>query len=393
MSNAPQSESSPQRGFPRLPSADPRRAIALATLGLALALAAGTGVERASVDSARAQSPAPLTQKKAVWGVTSHDGVSMFPIYRDLGIGIFQTQVRWDGVTPTRPANPTDPNDPAYRWGTALDRIIAEAEAHGMTVMLQLIGTPPWANGGRGFTWPASDPADYGAFAAAISRRYPSVHLWMIWGEPNSKRAFGPVKDGPSTNKTKLRKKRQRRAPRLYAEMLDAAYTGLKGVNQGNLVIGGNTFQGAGHPVIRTYQWIRYMKLPDGRRPRMDMWGHNPYSYRKPNLRNKQSPKGRVDFSDLRRLTKRLDKSFPGPRLKLFLSEWGIPTKKDKDFQFHVKPKTSKKWIRAAFRIVRKWKRIYSLGWSVPVDTRRNPQGLLNRSLRPKAGYSAFKKG
>lgn len=341
---------------------------------------------------ARASGPAPLTHKKAAWGVTEHDGVSLFPIYRDLGVGIFQTQARWDAIAPSRPANPTDPDDPAYVWPDYLDRTIAEAASQGITVAIQIIGAPGWATGGRAWNWAPHEPADFGAFAAAISRRYPSVRLWMVWGEPNSKRAFAPVKGAKATSKTKLRKK-QRRAPRLYAQMLDAAYGALKGVNSENKVIGGNTFQGAGHPVIRTYQWIRYLKLPGGRRPRMDMWGHNPYTYRKPNLRSRPSPRGRVDFSDLRRLAKRLDEAFPKPRLKLFLSEWGIPTRKGDPLQFHVKPRTAKRWVHAAFRIVRKWKRIYTLGWSVPVDTDRNPQGLLDSDLRPKPAYWAFKNG
>ena len=44
-------------------------------------------------------------------------------------------------------------------------------------------------------------------------------------------------------------------------------------------------------------------------------------------------------------------------------------------------------------KIVRTQRRIYTLGWSVPVDTVRNPQGLLDASLKPKATYNAFKNG
>lgn len=361
----------------------------------AAALAAASLLFAASAPERAEAQAAPQTLKKAVWGLTSHNGVSMFPIYKDLGIGIFQTQVRWDALAPTRPANPTDPNDPAYKWGTALDGIIAEAEANGMTVMLQLIGSPSWANGGRDFIWPANNPADYGDFAAAISRRYPTVHHWMVWGEPNSKRGFGPVVNGPLSGRTKLNKK-QRRAPRIYAQLLDAAYAGLKGVNPGNLVIGGNTYQGAGKPVIRTYQWLRYLKLPGGGRPRMDLWGHNPYTYRRPNLKDEPSERGRVDFSDLGRLVKALNKAYKKPRLKLFLSEWGVPTGFDQDLEIKVKTKAAVKWVKSAMRIVNKSKiakSIYTLGWSVPVDTDRNPQGLLDQNLRPKPTYFPFKRG
>ena len=367
-----------------------RRFPAIAAITLALAGA----TTLAAADRAEAAA-APQTLKKAVWGVTEHNGQSLFPIYKDLGIGIFQTQVRWDALAPTRPANATDPNDPAYQWGTALDQIIKDAEASGLTVMLQIIGAPGWANGGREFIWPATNPVDYGDFATALSRRYPTVRHWMAWGEPNSARGFGPVVNGPHSNRTKLSKRAQQ-APRLYAQLLDAAYQGLKAANPANLVIGGNTYQGAGKPVIRTLQWLRYLRLPNGARPRMDMWGHNPYTDRRPDLKDEPSERGLIDFSDLGRLVKALDKAYKGQRLKLFLSEWGVPTGFDQDLEIRVKKKEAVKWVKSGMRIVRKSKisnRIYTLGWSVPVDTARNPQGLLDRSLRPKATYKAFKKG
>jgi hypothetical protein len=339
------------------------------------------------------EGPAPQTLKKGAWGVIEHEGESLFPKYRDLGVGIFTIQARWDQIAPRRPRRATDRRDPAYVWPTYLDETIAEARKYGIEIAIQIISTPKWASGGRAWNWPPRDPADFGDFAAAMSKRYPQVRHWMIWGEPNGKRAFGPVVDAPATATTRLNRA-QARAPQLYAQMLDAAYEALKGVKRENFVIGGNTFQGAGHPVIRPYQWLRYLRLPNGSRPRMDLWGHNPYSYRKPFFGNPPSPGGRVDFSDLERFAAALDKAFRGsPPLKLYLSEWGIPTEEDADFQFHVDDDVAVNWVEAAFRIVREWDRIYTLGWSVPVDTERNPQGLMNEDLSPKPVYDAFKEG
>ena len=344
------------------------------------------------VDGGGDDGPAPQTLKKAAWGLTEHNGESLFPHYRDLGVGIFETQARWDLIAPRRPKKPTDWRDPAYVWPEYLEDILSEAERHGMVVMVQVIGAPKWANGGRKWTYPPERARDYGDFIGAIAERYPSVRHWMVWGEANSRRAFGAVVDAPMTDKTHLTP-RQARAPRMYAEILDAAYESFKRVDRRNLVIGGNTYLSSGHPVVRPFQWIRYLRLPNGERPRMDMWGHNPYSFRKPFLPNPRSPKGRVDFSDLDDLAAELDRTFPGPPMQLFLSEFGVPTGLDKDLQFEVDTDTAVNWVEAAFEIVRDWDRIYTLGWSVPVDTPRNPQGLLDSDLRPKPTYDAFKEG
>ena len=347
-----------------------------------------TAAERAPVP----QGAAPQTTKKAIWGMPEHNGISLFDRYRDLGVGIFQTQARWEQIAPfARPEDPADPDDPAYDWPNYLDREIKEAERYDMEIAIQLIGTPSWANGGRSWQWAANVPSEFGDFAAAIARKYPNVDLWMIWGEANRKENFRPF-TGARPEAGKLNR-RQRLAPQLYAGLLDAAYGALKEVDPRNKVIGGATyFSGGRAEIIRPFPWIRYMRLPDGSRPRMDMWGHNPYSYRKPDLSNPPSPKGRVDFSDLRRLARALDRVFP-QTLPLFLSEFGVPTARDKDFKFFVSPRSSRRWVRAAMRIVRDWERIYTLGWSVPVDTRRNPQGLMTDELNPKPAYLGFKYG
>lgn len=363
-------------------------------VGLVAAAAIGAGAWLVlSDDEGRGEGgPAPQTLKKATWADRSLPEKDLFPKYRDLGIGIYQTHALWDRLAPTRPAKPRNPDDPAYVW-EELDQEVAEAEGHGMEVTLMMIGTPEWANGGREWRWTPNDPSDYADFATALSRRYPSVDLFMVWGEPNREPNFGPFTGAPKTDDTELTLEQQR-APRKYAQLLDAAYGALKADDRDNLVIGGNTMLGAGQEVIRPYQWIRYMELPDGSRPRMDMYGHNPHPTRLPDFSNPPSPKGRADFSDLRRLAERLDATFPGPPLKLFLSEFGIPTGRDLDLEYEVDPKAALKWWRAAIKLTGEWDRIYTLGLGIPVDSDRNPIGVMDRKGRPKPGiYQAFKHG
>lgn len=360
-----------------------RRAIPLALACLLAAALAGAGAGSAA---------AAQTIKKSVWGPpTALNGQSLFPTYKDLGFGIFNMQARWDAIAPTQPADPTDPNDPAYVWPQYITDAVAEAGANGMQVQLLLMGTPSWANGGQSWQWVPNDPNSMRDFAIAISKRYPSVKLWMIWGEPNRPNNIAPFTTAKPTGKLNSA---QQVAPRNYAQLLDAAYGGIKSVDPTDLVIGGNTFTASGKKrgAIRTYQWAKYMKLPGGGRPRMDMWGHNPWGFSKPNLKDKPSPYGAVEFSDLGRLLKVLDKYFKGQKLKLYLAEWGIPTGfKDLDLGYKLKLGEAKSWLKAAFKIVR-GKRYYSLGWVHLVDKERNSTGLLDADGIRKPLYEAFKK-
>jgi len=327
---------------------------------------------------------------KTMWGPITFNGASMFPTYSDLGVDIYATTAHWDQIAPTKPLNPTDPADAAYNWPDYIDFSITEAQKYGMRVLILFRGTPPWANGNKGARFAADNLQDWTNFVTALTKKYPGVNLWMVWGEPNRQPNFGPFKASNSA-KGPLNKAQQV-APRTYAQLLDSAYEALKAASPSNQVIGGNTYTSAGKGDINPYAWIRYLKLPNGSRPRMDYWGHNPYGFHIPNLKDPPSPKGSVAFGDLRRLVKALDKSFRGQRLKLYLAEWGVPIGyKDIDLTYSLKPKEGKRWIKAGFRIANTWSRIFSLGWVHPIDTSYSSQGLLDRSGRKKAGFNVYR--
>jgi hypothetical protein len=343
-----------------------------------------------------ASSAAEVTRKKSMWGPAVVDGVSQFPIYADLGVGIWQTGLGWEQVATRRPAHPTDPADPAYAWPAALDAAIADAARHGIAVSLLVMGTPAWANGGRSAPWAPNAPRDYARFLTAAARRYPAVRHWMIWGEPTKATNFQPLRED--------RGRRLRgpglRGPHRYARMLDRAYAALKAVNPSNLVIGGNSFTVG---TVSPRRWIEALRLPSGRPPRMDLYGHNPFTARQPVLSQHPLGRGYADFGDLDTLARWVDRDLRKPgggKLKLFLSETSFPTDHSNfEFNFWMSRETQASWIADALRTTRGWRRIYTFGYlglyddPLQSDGQQVERGLLERDGTPKLGYAAFKQG
>jgi hypothetical protein len=330
------------------------------------------------------------TLQKGFWGPAEIDGISQFPLYKQLGVTVYQTSLLWSSIAPTRPGHPRDPADRAYRWPAEIDRVIAEARSHGIDVLLMLHGSPRWANGGRSPEYAPKRSPDFAAFARAAARRYAAVRRWMIWGEPSRSENFRPLVPQPLGEAIT---RSQARAPRRYARLLDAAYGQLKAQRRSNLVIGGNTYTTG---EIRPADWVRHLRLDNGRPARMDLYGHNPFSFRDPDLRNR--PSSSVDLSDLDWFAPLVQRRLGRPRhkrIRLFLSEFTMPTAPDREFNLYVSPDVQARWITKAFRIARAVD-ADGLGWihlrDEPPDggTAKVNGGLLTHDGRPKPGFYAF---
>jgi hypothetical protein len=328
---------------------------------------------------------------KGIWGPPTHNGNSLFPVYRELGVSVYEDDLRWNAIATRRPRHPRNPRDPAYTWPSEVTRAVREARHYGMQVALQIIGAPRWANGNKPPIWATFDARRFADFAVAAARRYRSVHLWMIWGEPDRSKDFRPLT--PARPLTPLTGN-QVIAPHLYSRILDSAYAALKGVSRANIVIGGMTDTAAS---ISPQQWIENMRLPNGRPPRLDMYGHNPFNSRAPDLSNPPSPGGQLDFSDLNRVVALVDANLgrpENPRPPLFLSEWTIPTAPDREFNFYVDPRVQALWITDGLRIVRQDPRVYAIGWIHLYDALPQASGgLIQGNGRRKLGFFAWKDG
>jgi hypothetical protein len=325
--------------------------------------------------------------QKAVWGPPTYRGVNQFPLYHSLGVKIYQTVLDWNVVAPHKPKDPTSPKDKAYRWPAELKNEITQAQHYGMSVLLQVGNAPPWANGGHGGAgWAPKSPVTYAQFIQAAAREYPGVRLWMIWGEPNRKGDFRPEVPAKYTQ-TRLTP-RQKQAPHLYAQMLDAAYAVLKHLNPRNKVIGGDTYTAG---LLDPQQWMANLVLPSGLRPRMDMYGHNPFSYTLPKFGAAASSFGEVQFSDLPRL-ETWTKTYLGHHMPLFLSEFCVPTAVDQTFNFYISPPSvAAKWVKDALVTARRSGYVDALGWvNVHDQLPINSCGLIQQNGMRKPDFYAF---
>jgi hypothetical protein len=338
-----------------------------------------------------------VSTHKLIWG--PYDAKA-FDTYADLGAGLYEITINWSRIAAAKPADPTNPADPAYQWTPAVDEAIANAQAHGMQVVLLVAGAPGWANGGRPWRWAPKNPQDYADFITAAARRWPEVHHWQIWGEPTRKANFMPLVKAEGLDLTP----QQSRGPELYAQILDAAYVALKQIDPSNLVIGGNTFSGGD---IKPLAFIKALRLPNGKPPRMDLYGHNPFGYRRPDLSTDliNESGGVADFCDLDVVVQYIDKYLSRAgrnpqKIGLFLSEYFVPTDhSNTEFNYWVTKQTAASWLRAGFAIERDWSRIYTLGWFQLYDEAPDGKGTeVNRGLltyqgKKKPAYYAFKSG
>jgi hypothetical protein len=107
---------------------------------------------------------------KCINDAPSHSGQPIFRELRSLGVRVWSGGISWAAIAPTRPATPTSPDDPAYRWPKDLDRLLNQARANGIEPVLLVNGFPGWSNGGRDSSWAPLNPQDYANFMAAAVR-------------------------------------------------------------------------------------------------------------------------------------------------------------------------------------------------------------------------------
>jgi hypothetical protein len=175
------------------------------------------------------------------WSPTAAENVASA---QKSGATIVHTLADWSQLAPTKPLDPLDGDDPAYRLGD-LDQLVQNAAAHGMQVLVTITGTPRWANGGRSPNYAPKSMTTLTQFAHMLAARYSgknsefgTVTRWSIWNEPNLGRFLAPQYSGKKIV-----------SGATYAKLYMAGYKGIKAGNKLAQVAAGETSnRGRNHP-------------------------------------------------------------------------------------------------------------------------------------------------
>jgi hypothetical protein len=225
---------------------------------------------------------------------------------KELGVDVVRVNIRWDAVARTRPQKQVDHLDPAYRW-SAPDALLLGLRRWKITPVVTLVGSPRWANGGRGPNWAPKSPSTYANFAVAVATRYPWVRRWVVWNEPNKYWQLRPT------------------SARVYTRtLLNPAYAALKQLNRGNLVAGGVTAPRGGAGSVSPVDWIRGMRAAGAR---FDAYAHHPYPlnrFETPTSGGCRSCEN-ITMANLERLLAHVQRAW-GTRKRIWLTEYGYQT-------------------------------------------------------------------
>jgi hypothetical protein len=174
-------------------------------------------------------------------------------------------------------------------------------------VLVTLLGTPEWANGGRAFNWAPNDNRSFADFAFAAAKRYSWIRKWTIWNEPNQRRWLRPTE-----------------ATVYVQRLLNPGYAALHAATRGVRVAGGVTAPRAASDGVSPVAWIRAMAAA---RARLDVYAHHPYPVR-PRTETPWSGACRhcstITMAELERLLREVRAKFGAKRI--WLTEYGYQT-------------------------------------------------------------------
>jgi hypothetical protein len=289
-----------------------------------------------------------------------------------LGVQVVRYSIRWDQVASTRPTTPTDPTDTAYVWGKG-DAVLNGLRAHGISVVLQLVGTPAWANGGKASNVAPSSGLTFADFATAAARRYSWVKRWLIWNEPNQVRWLRPANAAVYTTR-----------------LLNPAYAAIHAAIPGAEVAGGGTAPRGSSGGVSPVAWITGMRTAHAR---LDAYAHNPYPLdpkRETPLKGGCSYCTTITMATINKLVTIVSRNFGGARI--WLTEYGYqsnPPDKFLGVSLALQARYIGEGAYAAYHAPRVDMLVHFLYRDEP-ELARFQSGLVTLKDAPKPAFNAF---
>ena len=308
------------------------------------------------------------------------------------GASVIHTTASWPTIAPTKPANAADGSDSAYHLDD-LDELVQKASLNGMRVMIDINGTPKWANGGKGSNRLPKSLSTLTTFARMLATRYNGanghgyVGLYSVWNEPNLGLFLEPQFSG-SGKKFKIV------GPANYAKLYKAAYAGIKAGNHlAQVAVGETSARGRDKPLkgvsdsIAPGTFAKYLAKVKGLK--FDAWAHHPYPTT-PNMRPLQLVRyPNVTLSTMPKFEKDLHTWFHRT-VPIWITEYGHETKPAEPHG--VSYATQSAYARQALSVARKDPDIQMFIWFVFRDSKGNPwqSGLEQPSGAAKPAYAGF---
>lgn len=289
-----------------------------------------------------------------------------------LGVHVVRFSLRWDQIAKTQPAASSDPTDPAYDW-TADDAVIDALHSAGIDVLLQLVGTPRWANGGKPSNYAPTSASTFKSFATAAATKYSWVTRWLIWNEPNQRIWLRPT------------------TPAVYtSRLLNPAYAAIHAVIRNAKVAGGGTAPRGSTGGVSPVQWLLGMRKAHAK---LDAYAHNPYPLdpkRETPLTGGCTHCTTITMATLNKLVGLVTRNFPQARI--WLTEYGYQSNPPDRF-LGVSPALQARYVSegayAAYKAPRVDLLIHFLYRDEP-RLARFQSGLVTLHNVKKPAYSAF---
>jgi hypothetical protein len=325
------------------------------------------------------------------------------------GASVIHTTASWAGIAPTKPANPANGDDPAYKLAD-LDELVFQSGIYGLRVMIDINGTPKWANGGKAPNVMPKRLSDLTTFAKMLSNRYNgrqghgTVALWSVWNEPNLQLfltpQFSPSRTVTAVKTVKGKKVKYKKTvftivgPANYAKLYKAAYAGIKSGNSlAKVAIGETSARGRDKPLggvsasLAPGTFAKYLAKVHGLK--FDAWAHHPYptSPNLPPLQKVRYPN--VTLSTLPTFEKDLKKYFHRS-VPVWITEYGHETKPPDPHG--VSYALQAKYAVQALTIAKNDPNVQMFIWFVFHDSSGNPwqSGLYTSGGAQKPAYDPF---